>query len=149
MHARSKTFLKSGRVKLVLWAQTCPYNEMMWSCKCFPHKSTMPILSYNWIGSVIIKKAKSCLMHNTHVVILCEAKVVIRQVGSLRTADGLNHHLHVRKYKNVYEEIERHNKETVMILTLQLNNICDKYVHTENSCIVCHVICSHMVINNL
>ena len=31
------TSIKSGGVKLVLWAQTSPLIEMMQSCKCFPH----------------------------------------------------------------------------------------------------------------
>ena len=31
------TSIKSGRVKLVLWAQSFPFCEMMWSCKCFSH----------------------------------------------------------------------------------------------------------------
>ena len=33
------TSIKSGGVKLVLWAQTSPLSEMMRSCKCFPRMS--------------------------------------------------------------------------------------------------------------
>jgi hypothetical protein len=33
------TSIKSGGVKLVLWAQTSPLSEMMLSCKCFPRMS--------------------------------------------------------------------------------------------------------------
>ena len=33
------TSIKSGGIKLVLWAQTSPLSEMMRSCKCFPHLS--------------------------------------------------------------------------------------------------------------
>ena len=37
------TSIISGRVKLVLWAQTSPLSEMMRSrkCKCFPHMRKM------------------------------------------------------------------------------------------------------------
>jgi hypothetical protein len=34
--------IKSGGVKLVLWAQSSPRFEMMLSCKCFRHVSKMP-----------------------------------------------------------------------------------------------------------
>jgi hypothetical protein len=33
--AGTGTLIKSGRVKLVLWTQTFPFSEIMWSCKCF------------------------------------------------------------------------------------------------------------------
>ena len=33
------TSIKSGGVKLVVWAQTSPLSEMMRSCKCFPRMS--------------------------------------------------------------------------------------------------------------
>jgi hypothetical protein len=32
-------------IKLVLWDQTSPPSDMMWSCKCFPHASIMLIIS--------------------------------------------------------------------------------------------------------
>ena len=51
------TSIKSGRIKLVLWAQSFPPSEMMRSCKCFPRASEIPTLAYNWTNSVIIKNA--------------------------------------------------------------------------------------------
>ena len=38
--------LQSGRVKLVLWAQTSTLSEMMRLCKCFPHVDGMTTLTY-------------------------------------------------------------------------------------------------------
>ena len=35
--------VESDRVKLELWVQTS-LNEMMWSCKWFPHMREMPTL---------------------------------------------------------------------------------------------------------
>ena len=49
------TSIKSGRIKLVLWAQTFPLSEMMRSCKCLPRASEIPTFTYNWTNSVIIK----------------------------------------------------------------------------------------------
>ena len=36
------TSIKIGWIKLVLWVQTSPLREMMWSCICYPHVSTNP-----------------------------------------------------------------------------------------------------------
>jgi hypothetical protein len=47
--------MKSGRVKLVVGAQTSPLNEIMRSCECFPHVIKIPTLTYNQTNSVIIK----------------------------------------------------------------------------------------------
>ena len=45
----TSTSIKSGRVKLVLWAQTSSLIGMMQSCMCFSHASIkMPTLEYNW-----------------------------------------------------------------------------------------------------
>ena len=41
------TSIKSGGVKLILLAQTFPFSEMMWSCKCFPCVSKMQMQHYN------------------------------------------------------------------------------------------------------
>ena len=41
------TSIESGGVKLVLWAQSTPLSEMMWSCKCFLHVSKMSTFTYN------------------------------------------------------------------------------------------------------
>ena len=39
------TSIKSDRVKLDLWEQTSPLNEMIRSCcNCFPHVSKMPTI---------------------------------------------------------------------------------------------------------
>jgi hypothetical protein len=43
----SETSIRSGHVKLVLWTQTFPFSEMMWSGKCFSNVSKMLILKYN------------------------------------------------------------------------------------------------------
>ena len=34
--------VKRGGVKLVLWAQTSRFSEMIRSCQCFPHVNKMP-----------------------------------------------------------------------------------------------------------
>jgi hypothetical protein len=44
-------------VKLVLRAQTFPFNEMMRSCKYFPCVSKMPTLTYNKANRILIKNA--------------------------------------------------------------------------------------------
>ena len=41
------TSMKSDGGQLVLWAQTSALSEVMRSCKCFPHVSKMPTLTYN------------------------------------------------------------------------------------------------------
>jgi len=57
---------KNGGVKPVLWAQTSHLTAMMRSCKCFPHVSIMPTLTYNWANSAIIKKYLILnIMHST------------------------------------------------------------------------------------
>ena len=38
--------LKSGGVKLVLWAQISIESELRGRCKCFPHLTEISILSY-------------------------------------------------------------------------------------------------------
>jgi hypothetical protein len=43
----TSTSIESGGVKLVLWAQSTPLSEMMWSCKCFLHASKMSTFTYN------------------------------------------------------------------------------------------------------
>jgi len=48
------TSIKSGRVKLVLWALTSPLSDMKRSCKYIPHVSKIPTLTYNGTNSVII-----------------------------------------------------------------------------------------------
>jgi hypothetical protein len=40
------TSIKSGRVKLELWAQTSPHSEMMWLFMCFQYASNMSTLTY-------------------------------------------------------------------------------------------------------
>jgi len=39
--------IRSGHVKLVLWTQTFPFSEMMWSGKCFSNASKMLTMKYN------------------------------------------------------------------------------------------------------
>ena len=51
------TSMKSDEVKLVLCAPTYTLSEKMLSCKCFPHVSTMPTPTYDWVNSVVIKNA--------------------------------------------------------------------------------------------
>ena len=57
----------SGRVKLVLQAQTFPLSEMMWSYKCFPHVSKMPIFTYKYFKnklymSIVKKDMLDCYL---------------------------------------------------------------------------------------
>ena len=47
---------ENGGVKPVLWVQTSHLAAMMRSCKCFPHVSIMPTLTYNLAYSAIINK---------------------------------------------------------------------------------------------
>jgi hypothetical protein len=49
------TSIKRCGIKLVVWAQTCSLNEMMRSCKRFPHVSKMLTLTYNWTNIIIVK----------------------------------------------------------------------------------------------
>ena len=53
------TSINSGRIKLVLWTEVLPLSEMMWSFKCFLHVSKMPIVTKNWMSSVILKNTDS------------------------------------------------------------------------------------------
>ena len=41
----TRTSIKSGGVKIVLWSQTSPLSEMMRAYKCFPFVSKMPTLA--------------------------------------------------------------------------------------------------------
>jgi hypothetical protein len=57
---------KNGGVKPVLWAQTSNLTAMMRSCKCFPHVSIMPTLTYNWANNAIMQKDLILnIMHST------------------------------------------------------------------------------------
>ena len=64
------TSIRSGRVKLVLWAQTSPLSEMMRSCKYFQHVSTMTILTSNRTINVIINIRINVQRKITCVVLL-------------------------------------------------------------------------------
>ena len=67
---------ENGGAKPVVWAQDSHLTAMMRSCKCFPHVSIMPTLTYNWANSAIIKKDLILnIMHSTFN--LRETEVVI------------------------------------------------------------------------
>ena len=86
-----KHFNKSDRVKLVLWAQTFPLSEMMWSCKCFLHASKILTLIYNQGNSIVIKKALILkIIHN--IFTLGYIVVISITLLLLKRAEGLNHH---------------------------------------------------------
>ena len=71
------TSIKSGRIKLVLWAQSYPLSEIMRSWKCFPHVSKMPTLTYNVYrasGGIIKNSIILNIIHN--IFILRDTEVV-------------------------------------------------------------------------
>ena len=89
---------KNGGVKPVLWAQTSHLTAMMRSCKCFPHVSIMPTLTYNWANSAIVQKDLILnIMHSTFNLSETEAVIWILSV-ILKRADGNNHYLNIRQY---------------------------------------------------
>jgi hypothetical protein len=54
-------------VKLVLSTQTYHVSKMMRSCRCFPHASKMPTLTYNRVYIVIIQNAMIFnIIHSTY-----------------------------------------------------------------------------------
>jgi len=54
-----------GGIKLVSLVQTSPINEMMWSCKFFPHASKTPTLTYHRANSIAIKERYTLEHYNT------------------------------------------------------------------------------------
>jgi len=73
------TSIKSSRVKLVLWPLTSTVNEMVQSCKCFPHVSKMPTLIhvYNLEISIVALYMGSQFINFKHnIFILCNAVVM-------------------------------------------------------------------------
>ena len=100
IHDRSPCLaIKTGGVKLILWAETSPLSEMVWSCKYFPHASKMPTLTHNnRLNSFIIKNAiilntiYTCDIFNLH-----DTEVVIYIIlVLLKRANGFNHHINIR-----------------------------------------------------
>jgi hypothetical protein len=53
----ASTSVKSLMAKLALWTKTSTLNEVMRSCKWFPHVSKMSTLTYNWVNSVVMESA--------------------------------------------------------------------------------------------
>ena len=47
------TSIQSGKVKLVLLAQTSPLSEIMRSCNCIPQMSKMSPFTYKCVNSVV------------------------------------------------------------------------------------------------
>ena len=68
----------------------------MWSCKCFPHASKMPTLTYNWAERVIIENALILkIMHK--IFNHCDTEVVKCIIlVRLKRDNGLNHYLNIR-----------------------------------------------------
>jgi hypothetical protein len=88
------TWIKSGRVKIVLWTQIYPLSEAMRSCKCIPHVvKCQPLHTHSF---VVIKNALILkILHN--IFNLRDTEVVICIIlVLLRSTDGLNHHLNIR-----------------------------------------------------
>jgi len=105
------TSIKSGRVKLSLWAQTSALSGTMWSlwaqtsalsgtmwsCKCFPHSTKTQTPSHNWMNSASIKNA--LILNFMHNIFNLRFRVVICLIlVLLKRADDLNHHLNIRQY---------------------------------------------------
>ena len=58
------TSITSGRIKQVLYVLTSLLNKLMTSCKCIPHMSKIPTLTYNRANIVNIKYA---IMTNSYI----------------------------------------------------------------------------------
>jgi hypothetical protein len=71
----TETSIEDGRIKLVLW--TKPLRQMMRLCKCFPHVSEIPTLTYNRAYSIIIKNAKILNIIHVDIFNLHHAEVII------------------------------------------------------------------------
>ena len=71
--------IKSGGVKLSSLAQASPLNEMMWSCKSFPHVSKVSALTYNRGNSVVIENSiiLNIIQNTLFVFNLRDTEVVI------------------------------------------------------------------------
>jgi len=74
IHGRSLSWLGTGtsikceRVKLILMAQTFPFNETMRLHKCFSHVSKMSTLPYIRLNNVIIKN--DIILNIIHIIYL-------------------------------------------------------------------------------
>ena len=71
--------MKSGDVKLVLWSQTYPFGEMMWSCKCFLHVSKMPTVTYTRANNAVIQNAREHYVYVTEKLSYTRANNVVMQ----------------------------------------------------------------------
>jgi hypothetical protein len=73
MHVRSLCWFGSGistnngGMKLVVWAQTSTFSEIMRLYKCFPHMNKMPLLTYKRTNNVIINQITLLLNIYKHV----------------------------------------------------------------------------------
>jgi hypothetical protein len=81
------TSVKSGRVKLVFWAQIFSLSEMMQSCKCFPYVSKLSTLTYNWANSNIIKNAITLNIINVITISYMYFFIIQISIGSLYKID--------------------------------------------------------------
>jgi hypothetical protein len=91
-HARywlgTDTLIKSGGVKLVLWAQAAPLSGMTWPCKCFPYMNKQPTFTYNWAISVIIKNA--VILKITYNIFNLHDTEVVRSIKESRWSQPLS-----------------------------------------------------------
>ena len=85
----SGTSIRSGCIKLVLWAQTSSLIDMRRSCKCFPHVNKILTHTYNRANSVLFKNTITLKMmhdifnlHDTEVII-CIILVLERMASTI------------------------------------------------------------------
>ena len=85
----SGTSIRSGWIKLVLWAQTSSLIDMRRSCKCCPHVNKILTHTYNRANSVLFKNTITLKMmhdifnlHDTEVII-CIILVLERMASTI------------------------------------------------------------------
>ena len=67
-----------GGAKLDLRVQIFPLSEMRRSCTCFLHVRRIPILTYNWTNSIIIKNIIILnIIHNIFKCIMSSILVIL------------------------------------------------------------------------
>ena len=103
-------------------AQASSLSMMMWSCKCFPHASKMPTLTYNWAERVIIENA--LILKIMHKIFNLRDTEVVKCIILVRLKRQWSKPL--SKYQIVYKAISRPISETIQS-TLNQNLINYQY----------------------
>ena len=85
------TVIKSHEDKLIVCAQPHPLGEMMWSCKCFPHASKMPNLTYNQANRLLERTLLYWKLYIIYSIFLIQNFSVL-----LKRTDDLNYYINIR-----------------------------------------------------